>query len=278
MQLVTAKQLARLARHETLQCMFVKLVDDAEGDATLHAADATPTQPQHRKAAALLKEFSDVFPSGLPHGLPPSRTIEHRIELEADAQPPSRPTFRMSPKELDELKKQLDELLAKGLIQPSKSPYGAPVLFVKKKDGSVRMCVDYRALNKLTIKNKYPLPRIEELLDRLHGAKIFSGLDLVNGYYQVRIAKGDIPKTAFRTRYGHYEFLVMPFGLTNAPATFMHLMHDLFGPLLDKFVIVFLDDILIFSKTHRRRARASTCARCCKRLRDEQVAHQAQQV
>ena len=155
----------------------------------------------------------------------------------------------MSPKELDELKKQLDDLLAKGLIQPSKSPYGAPVLFVKKKDGSMRMCVDYRALNKQTIKNKYPLPRIEELLDRLHGAKCFSGLDLVNGYYQVRIAKGDIHKTAFRTRYGHYEFLVMPFGLTNAPATFMHLMHDLFGPLLDKFVIVFLDDILIFSKT-----------------------------
>ena len=254
-QLVTAKQLARLARHETLQVMFVKLVDDTDGvhDAVLHAVDVTPT-PQHPAAAALLKEFSDVFTNGLPNGLPPSRSIEHRIELEAGAQPPSRPTFRMSPKELDELKKQLDELSAKGLIQPSKSPYGAPVLFVKKKDGSVRMCVDYRALNKQTIKNKYPLPRIEELLDRLHGAKCFTGLDLVNGYYQVRIAEGDVAKTAFRTRYGHYEFLVMPFGLTNAPATFMHLMHDLFGPLLDRFVIVFLDDILIFSKTPEEHA------------------------
>ena len=154
----------------------------------------------------------------------------------------------MSTTELDELKKQLDELLAAGFIQPSKSPFGAPVLFVKKKDGTMRMCVDYRDLNRITVKNRYPLPRIDELFDRLKGASWFSKIDLRSGYHQVRIHPDDVHKTAFRTRYGHYEFLVLPFGLTNAPATFMHLMQSIFGTQLDSFVIVFLDDILIFSK------------------------------
>ena len=156
----------------------------------------------------------------------------------------------MSPAELDELKKQLDDLVAAGFIQPSKSPFGAPVLFVKKKDGSMRMCVDYRDLNRITVKNKYPLPRVDELFDRLQGAKYFSKIDLRSGYHQVRIHDDDIHKTAFRTRYGHYEFLVLPFGLTNAPATFMHLMQFIFDPHLDHFVIVFLDDILIYSASH----------------------------
>ncbi|MGH2639958.1 MAG: reverse transcriptase domain-containing protein, partial [Rhabdochlamydiaceae bacterium] len=151
--------------------------------------------------------------------------------------------------ELDELKKQLDELMEAGFIRPSKSPYGAPVLFVKKKDGTMRMCVDYRDLNRITVRNRYPLPHLEELFDRLQGAKYFSKLDLRSGYHQVRIHPDDIQKTAFRTRYGHYEFLVLPFGLTNAPATFMHLMQSIFAPHLDAFVIIFLDDILIFSKT-----------------------------
>ena len=134
----------------------------------------------------------------------------------------------MVPTELKELKIQLQELLDKGFIRLSVSPWGAPVLFVKKKDGTLRMCIDYRQINKVTVKNKYPLPRIEDLFDQLKGAGVFSKIDLRSGYYQLRVKDIDVPKTAFRTRYGHYEFLVMPFGLTNAPAAFMDLMHRVF--------------------------------------------------
>ena len=208
--------------------------------------------------AELLKQYDDLFPEDLPPGLPPKREVDHKIELLPGTRPPSRPTYHMSAAELAELKKQLDELLAAGFIQPSKSPFGAPILFVKKKDGTTRMCVDYRALNEITIKNSYPLPRIDELFDRLQGAKFFSKIDLRSGYHQIRIDPDDVPKTAFRTRYGHFEFKVLPFGLTNAPATFMHLMHQSFRPLLDSSVLVFLDDILIYSKTladHKRHVR-----------------------
>jgi hypothetical protein len=230
-------------------------VQDASFEEQQKAQVDTAESPE---AKHLVEEFADVFPEDLPQKLPPRREVDHRIELEPGAVPPSRPTYRMSPAELDELKKQLNELTEHGFIQPSKSPFGAPVLFVKKKDGSIRMCIDYRALNKITIKNKYPLPRVDELLDRLHGAKWFSKLDLRSGYHQVRIHPDDVAKTAFRTRYGHFEFLVLPFGLTNAPATFMHLMQQVFRPYLDQFVIVFLDDILIYSRTweeHREHVR-----------------------
>jgi hypothetical protein len=153
----------------------------------------------------------------------------------------------MSHEELKELKVQLEKLLAKGYIKPNKSPYGAPVLFVHKKDGTLKMCVDYRALNKATVKNRYPLPRINDLFDRLSGAKVFSRIYLRSGYYQIQIAEGDEEKIACRTRYGSYEFLVMPFGLTNAPVTFCTLMNDIFREWLDDVVVVYINDILIYS-------------------------------
>lgn len=194
-----------------------------------------------------LKEFEDVMPPELPKKLPPRRDVDHKIELEPGARAPSQAPYRMGPMELTELRKQLDELLESGFIQPSKAPYGAPVLFQKKADGSLRMCIDYRALNKVTIKNKYPVPNIVELFDRLSRAKYFTKLDLRSGYWQVRIAAGDEPKTACVTRYGSYEFLVLPFGLTNAPATFCNLMNDVLYEYLDRFVVVYLDDIVIYS-------------------------------
>ena len=160
----------------------------------------------------------------------------------------------MAPVEMKELAKQLQELLDKGIIRPSVSPWGAPVLFVKKKDGSMRLCIDYCELNKLTIKNKYHLPRIDDLFDQLKGTTWFSEINLRSGYHQLKIKAEDIPKTAFRTRYGHYELLVMAFGLTNAPAAFMDLMNRVFKKYLDKFIIVFIDDILIYSKTEEEHA------------------------
>ena len=164
------------------------------------------------------------------------------------AKPPAFAPYHMAPPELEELRNQLKELLDAGYVHPSKSPYGAPVLFQKKHDGSLRLCIDYRALNKITIKNKYPIPRIDDLFDQLGDASYFTKLDLRSGYYQVRIAEGDEPKTACVTRYGSYEFLVMPFGLTNALATFCTLMNKVLAPFLDRFVVVYLDDIVIYSK------------------------------
>ena len=165
------------------------------------------------------------------------------------ATPVAKSPYRLAPAEMQELSSQLNELLKKGFIRPSFSPWGAPVLFVKKKDGSFRMCIDYRELNKLTIKNRYPLPRIDDLFDQLQGANYFSKIDLRSGYHQLRVLEEDVPKTAFRTRYGHYEFVVMPFGLTNAPVVFMDLMNRVCRPYLDQFVIVFIDDILIYSRS-----------------------------
>ncbi|KAI3802152.1 hypothetical protein L1987_30279 [Smallanthus sonchifolius] len=166
----------------------------------------------------IIRDFPEVFPKDIS-GLPPVRQVEFRIDLIPGANPVARAPYRLSPSEMQELASQLQELSDKGFIRPSHSPWGAPVLFVKKKDGSFRMCIDYRELNKLTIKNRYPLPRIDDLFDQLQGSTCFSKIDLRSGYHQLRVQEDDIPKTAFRTRYGHYEFMVMPFGLTNAPAT-----------------------------------------------------------
>jgi hypothetical protein len=187
-------------------------------------------------------------------GLPPERDVEFVIELKPGTAPISRRSYRMPPNELAELKIQLQDLLEKGFIRPSSSPWGCPAIFVKKKDQTLRMCVDYRPLNEVTIKNKYPLPQINILFDQLTGARVFSKIDLRSGYHQIRIRPEDIPKTAFTTRYGLFEYLVMSFGLTNAPAHFTYLKNSVFMPELDKFVVVFIDDILIYSKTEEEHA------------------------
>jgi hypothetical protein len=196
----------------------------------------------------VVRDFPDVFPEELPE-MPPEREVEFVIDLLLGTDPISKQPYRMSVEELKELKKQLTELQEAGYIHPSSSPWGALVLFVQKKDGSQRMCVDYRSLNDVTVKNEYPLPRIEDLFDQMRGARVFSKIDLWSGYHQMKIRPSDIPKTAFSTQYGLYEFNVMSFGLTNAPAYFMNLMNKVFMEYLDRFVVVFIDDILIYSKS-----------------------------
>ncbi|KAL4011458.1 hypothetical protein IC575_028517 [Cucumis melo] len=233
-QVISAIRASKLLSQGTWS-ILASVVDTREVDVSL-------------SSEPVVREYPDVFPEELP-GLPPHREVEFAIELESGTVPISRAPYRMAPVELKELKVQLQELLDKGFIRPSVSPWGAPVLFVKKKDGSMRLCIDYRELNKVTVKNRYPLPRIDDLFDQLQGAIVFSKIDLRSGYHQLRIKDGDVPKTAFRSRYGHYEFVVMSFGLTNAPAVFMDLMNKVFREFLDTFVIVFIEDILIYSKT-----------------------------
>ncbi|GJP80063.1 hypothetical protein CLOP_g10298 [Closterium sp. NIES-67] len=202
--------------------------------------------------AKIIREYPEIFPDDLPSGLPPERPQDHKIELEPGAQPTARTQWRLTQPELQELRNQLDYLLAKGFIRPSTSPFAAPILFTPKKDGGLRMCTDYRALNRVTIKSRYPIPRTDELIDNLRGARYFSKIDLHCGYHQIRVFADDCHKTAFRTRYGSYEYTVMPFGLTNAPSTFQLTMNGVFRDLLDKCVIIYLDDILIYSKTREQ--------------------------
>ncbi|KAI3772311.1 hypothetical protein L6452_03493 [Arctium lappa] len=195
------------------------------------------------------KEEIVVSISGRLNHFASERQVDFCIDLVPGVAPIARAPYRLAPAKMKEMMTQLQELLDKGFIRPSTSPWGAPVLFVQKKDGSMRMCIDYRELNKLTVKNKYPLPRIDDLFDQLQGESYFSKIDLRSGYHQLKVREEDVPKTAFCTRYGHYEFLVMPFGLTNAPAAFMDLMNRVCSPFLDKYVIVFIDDILIYSRS-----------------------------
>lgn len=186
--------------------------------------------------------------------MPPPRTVDHRIDETPDSTPPSRQPYRLAPPEMEALRQRIQELIEMGHIRPSTSPYGAPVLFVKKKDGTLRLCIDYRALNKQTIRNSAPIPRIDEIFDQLRNAQYFTKLDLDSAYHQVRVAPDHIHKTAFNCQFGHYEFLVMTFGLTNAPATFQSLMTATLRPFLNKFVVVYLDDILIYSQTPEEHA------------------------
>ena len=221
--------------------LFAAFVRDPGKDAT--------RKPQE-EIEHILSEFKDVFPKELPKGLPPSRIEgDFQITLKEGSKPTKRGLYRMSPSELHETKEQVNKLLEQGFVRPSISPWASPVLFASKKDGGLRFCVDYRALNKMTIKNGYPLPRIDGIFDQLSTAQYFSVIDLRSGYHQMRIAENDIPKTAFNTRYGHYEYTVVPFGLSNAPAAFMSLMDSIFKDYTDKFIIAYLDDILVYSDT-----------------------------
>ena len=254
-------QLKRAMKKEEAFLMTLReldLVDEEEDSKKELDPSQLPESPAlQERMQALLARFRDVVPEdpGFKPPYPPKRAVDHAIETIPGMSPPNKPVYRMSPAELEELKKQLADLLERGLIKPSTSPYASPIIFVKKKDGGFRLCIDYRALNNMTVKNKYPLPRIDDLLDRLHGAKYFTKMDMASGYHQVRLAEEDVYKSAFRTRYGHYEWTVLPFGMTNAPATFMRLMHDIFMPYLDKWVIIYLDDILVFSETEEEHER-----------------------
>ena len=229
-------------------------VEIAEGDVPAFQALLKTLKSQQgpafdTKLQSLMMNYQQLVSKR--EGLPPERNGEllpHRIDLVEGAQPPRHKLYRMSTAELAELHRQLKDMLEKGWIQASTSPFGAPVLFARKANGELRLCVDYRGLNDITVKDRYPLPRAEDLFDQLTGATIFSKLDLAQGYHQIRIHEEHVPRTAFNTRYGTYEFRVMPFGLTNAPSTFQRSMQRMLAPHLDKFVVVFLDDILIYSR------------------------------
>uniref|UniRef100_A0A388LBB6 Reverse transcriptase domain-containing protein n=1 Tax=Chara braunii TaxID=69332 RepID=A0A388LBB6_CHABU len=213
----------------------------------LPSPDGPAASPPDPRISHLLDEYRDIFEA--PTGTVPDRPIRHGIALTAGAVPPRGCIYRMSEEELEVLRAQLDDLLNKGWIRPSCSPYGAPVLFVRKNNKDLRLCIDYRKLNAQTVKNVGPLPRIDDLLERLGGATYFSKLDLKSGYHQIEIEPQDRYKTAFKTRYGHFEWVVMPFGLTNAPATFQAAMTTEFRDLLDRSVLIYLDDILVYSRT-----------------------------
>ena len=262
LNLYTAKQMTKQVKRG--HAVFLAVVRPAQEEETVEQSEGTGgTEEQkmhhegiHDEIKAVLHEYKDVFPSDLPPGLPPVRKgHEFRIDLEDDTPPVHRPIYKLSPLELEECRKQIQYMLDKGFIRPSDSPYGAPVLFVPKHDGGLRFCIDYRWLNKKTIKNRYPLPLPEEMFDRLGGAKVFSKIDLKSGYWQMPMRQEDIPKTAFKTRYGLYESLVVPFGVTNAPAQFMNLMNDLLQDYLDEFILVFLDDIFVYSQSMEDHAR-----------------------
>lgn len=231
--------------------VFHKMIQKEQPD-LIYVVTTSPTEksqinPIHPALQRLLQSFQDLFPDDLPDGLPPSRVVELEIPLMPDATPAFRPIYRTTPQEDLVLNSEIERLLKKGFIQKSTSPWAAAVVFAGKKDGSIRVCFDYRALNERTVKNRYPLPRIDEILDDIAGKAVFSTLDLLSGYHQLRVKEEDITKTAFRCRQGHFEWLVAPFGVTTVPPTFSQLMNQILAPFLRRFVVVYLDDILIYS-------------------------------
>ncbi|GBG66601.1 hypothetical protein CBR_g64874 [Chara braunii] len=228
---------------------FVKSIPPSRADADVeelarYTADLEPTIHD------LIREYHDVFSSPFSYaGIPPMRDVEHSIQLVPDYRVHHKAPYKLSIPEATELKRQLEELLRLGFIKPSNSPWGAPVLFARKADGTLRLCIDYRGLNCYSVKNSYPMPRSDELFDHLAGNRFFTKIDLCSGYNQIHVAAEDQPKTAFRARFGHYEFMVMPFGLDNAPATFQRAMNDIFRDILEQYVLVYLDDILVYNRT-----------------------------
>jgi hypothetical protein len=242
-----AKKSVKMTTPEGKEMEFIaELVVTAKGVA--NCSMVNQLDASQGSEVPMVNEFPDVFPEELP-GMPPDRDIEFMIELKPGTTPIYETPYRMATPELAELKEHIKELLEKGFIHPSSSQLGAPVIFVPKKDDTQRLCVDYRTLNEVTVKNKYPLPRIDDLFDQLRGACVFSKIDHRSGYHQLKIQECDIPKIAFVSRYGLYKYTVMSFGLTNAPAYFMYLMNNVFMEYLDKFVMAFIDDILVYSRS-----------------------------
>jgi hypothetical protein len=248
--------------------VLIELVLSGPRKGSCHQVTTHIEEVKPLAAINVVSDLPDVFPEELP-GMPPERKVEFAIELISGTVPISKRAYRVSGPELVELKKQIDELSEKGYIRSSTKPWATPVLFVEKKDGTKRMCIDYRSLNEVTIKNKYPLPRIEDLFDQLRGASVFSKIDLMSAYHQLRIRPSDIPKTSFITKYGLYEFTVMSFGLTNVLDYFMYLMNSVFMDYLDKFVVVFIDDILIYSQNEKEQE--EHLRKVLQRLRDCQL-------
>jgi hypothetical protein len=254
---IAQKRVCKLMRKGEIEQLYAVICRPARSEAGAGSAEAAEAVAgtEHAGVRALLDEFKDVFSEPKP-GVPPKRGVEHAIQLTPGAVPPAaRPLRHQSEKDAAVMKEYVEAGLRSGTLQPSTSPYGSMALIVKKKDGSPRVVIDYRALNEVTVKNKYPLPLMDELFDRTQGARFFTSIDLRNGFHQIAIQPGDREKTAFRTRFGHFEYTVLPMGLCNAPGTFMQLMNQTFADMLDICVLCFLDDILIFSRTEEEHLR-----------------------